>query len=721
MPVVVDQTGWIYVKFLDCTSGLSGLSQMNSVRSSKPSVDMLLSRIKINRFNLFVEQFKFRTKLPDNRATPCDQEKYILYVQIDLSQCEVLPSHADNEKLLMDMDTQIKRLDEIGLTVLKTHELAKLYACEDKTPSKVNFAYIFKVVSKSSIYSMANSRYKSKLRGDLQVEIRPHDSRNTYSKTSVLLALVSNALYFYNFMHEGDYYELRSNEMLQVPFKNSPAILFPQEIIFINENMQIIHRPQYVDNNSPNALKRINPEHSNRLSGILIQKSFINANLSPPGFCVDSDLSISLMNHFEIIFPNREFKMIVKRTDDRHESASSQHPNIIVYFNSKFSLHELCVLPGMHVCFHNLVKKSDSVYKSLGTVSVLFEQNFNLLRLPMAIREHEGDTTCNNEKQAELATTLSKRKTIFETLNQLDLIYNDIYLKNQHCWEKKTRQGLSSNKIDELDEKSEASTAAYKLKLLFKNSLFGIDNKLFGDNSSKLTILAQIVKIYDLKLCLKCRHCNLVKSLCKCELQAATATLTTNSYRIEIYMTFLIDDHTSLLRLSYFNADYDLNSPQSNLFNHVGALVSSILYKHLHEIRMPVSVPHSFDSSSRVEERLEKELDSEKDQNESELTINALESTINCSSATKKQLIDVYKTLHEYLLNCVLYKYYLFCIDAQEARLDADDMKKSILSKLENSLFKLDQINEKKQFMSVLRAKCVSFLTVESAFDNSYP
>lgn len=67
---------------------------------------------------------------------------------------------------------------------------------------------------------------------------------------------------------------------------------------------------------------------------------------------------------------------------------------------------------------------------------------------------------------------------------------------------------------------------------------------------------------------------------------------------IELNATFLIDDHTSVIRVQYSNYNYDFKGHDSQLFGPIGPGLKQILFKYLNEIKMP-NIPIYFNTQER--------------------------------------------------------------------------------------------------------------------------
>lgn len=135
---------------------------------------------------------------------------------------------------------------------------------------------------------------------------------------------------------------------------------------------------------------------------------------------------------------------------------------------------------GMEIRVYDLIKRQDNTYKSNSTVSACLHQNFDLL-----------DERSHNEPDKpsqQHNPNIPKRKKLYENLKELDVIFNKFYKDHE-------AGGMLFN-------------SNFRLDLLFKNK---------SENTSRsLKILAQIIKIYELVLRIKCKICGILASSCCC-------------------------------------------------------------------------------------------------------------------------------------------------------------------------------------------------------------
>ena len=103
--------------------------------------------------------------------------------------------------------------------------------------------------------------------------------------------------------------------------------------------------------------------------------------------------------------------------------------------------------------------------------------------------------------------------------------------------------------------------------------------KFVGDeNEGKLKVYAQVVRIYDLSIRIKCTECDNLANSCGCKSDNKT-------HRTEVSASFLVDDHTSLIKLSYSNYHFDFKYHPSEMFEPIGDYLHSILLIYLNEIK----------------------------------------------------------------------------------------------------------------------------------------
>ena len=116
--------------------------------------------------------------------------------------------------------------------------------------------------------------------------------------------------------------------------------------------------------------------------------------------------SQTLSNYFDVILPNQEFLFAVKNLDSK-ENDLDDVTAISVYFETKYYLYPLCVLPGFTVELFNLIKKSDKIYKANSIVRAALDQDTCLLK---------PSTTCLTNLKAN-AKSDSNKTDLFNVFN----------------------------------------------------------------------------------------------------------------------------------------------------------------------------------------------------------------------------------------------------------------------------------------------------------------
>lgn len=249
----------------------------------------------------------------------------------------------------------------------------------------------------------------------------------------------------------------------------------PTSILYFDDSMLIIddfflinYTPSFNPQKTLRKPKNTNADFIPELTGTLIEK-----RLKTNSTKVASNQSELLMEHYDLLLTNLEFKLVLKPD---HEVDSL----ITVYFDTSLMIYPLCIIPGMKVTVFNLINRSENIYKSNSMLCPSFHQNLDLLMLDHAQMPHQDQE-------------IKLKKTLFDKLGDLGSIYSSFY-------EKTDAPGpvISENCMD----------AQRRLSLLFQI------------NSSKegncLKIMAQVLKIYDLVLRLKCKLCGLLANSCNC-------------------------------------------------------------------------------------------------------------------------------------------------------------------------------------------------------------
>ena len=148
----------------------------------------------------------------------------------------------------------------------------------------------------------------------------------------------------------------------------------------------------------------------------------------------------------------------------------------------------------MQVTVSNLIRRKDNTFKSNSTLCASFEQDFNLLSIKSDSAQCQDQIMCRN---SSLQNTDRLKKTLKQNLNELNSIYLSFYqIKDSDGYKDK--------------DKSKSETDCQRLNLLFRDTSFG-----FKEENS-LKIMAQIIRIYDLVIRIKCKICKLLVSSCDC-------------------------------------------------------------------------------------------------------------------------------------------------------------------------------------------------------------
>jgi hypothetical protein len=364
---------------------------------------------------------------------------------------------------------------------------------------------------------------------------------------------------------------------------------------------------------------------------------------------------------------------------------------------------------GMEVTVHNLIKKSANVYKSNSALNVLSAQTLDLYNQDSKGVENM-DAVVKSAKNPNAPGYL--HECLLENTSQ---IFNTLYAPNS-----------------DLLKPSTSSSDTNRVGLLFG----GESSNTGATNGSEHKFLAQIMKIYDLNLKIKCAVCASLLNSCVCKPKS-------ENFRVELIFSFLIDDHTSILRLNYSNMNYSYgqSSSHSNIFKPISAYLTSILKSYLNEITLPtIPVPNlnSFSEDSGASARLYHAFKEKTAIPRSNFTNNNTNNTTNGNNTIDSTLfgvnsesyffenqvkLDICKTLYDYLLFTVLDKYFVFYVDLNEAsnvreicKQRAPPSSTNFKSKSELSFFKLSELENNEQFKSMLTLTCAKFVPIELEF-----
>lgn len=703
-----------------------------------------------------MEKFYLNSKKSNSNSDVKDGIlKSIVYIQADLSKCSIKP--LNNQELALIESCLLT--EQCRVSIVITKELVRLFGTtlfNDHNFSIINdtlegsfhnndnnstitnkykinyddqssYHYLFKVINIGPVHSLANSQFKTKLRADVKIEIIPIVLNESYRPLSIIMSLMSKYLFYCNFLYVGQYYLLKSaQKIVNIKFdklnSSSTNRGLSMSLLFLDDSFRIID--DFVMPDSFNSvLTNINDSYQFKtedefigcLSGTLVEKRLkSNCNL------VEYDLNETLMNHFDLIVPNKEFKLVVKV----HNSIKNKIDFVTVYFDTRFSIYKLCILPGMEIQIFNLIKKSDRVYKSNTSICPSFIQTFNLLNISNKLENSFTKNQEPNAKTSRIVTNLAvyKKRTLHENLNDLNHIFT--------C--------LNEAKTDSIENSTEngENDSNFNLNLLFKGPIFDQTK-----STDSIKLLAQIIRIYELNLKLKCKSCNYLANSCNCTKQSNCSA---DSFKLEFSISLLVDDHTSILKLNYSNQNHDLKSNQSNFFGPISNYLKIILLKYLNEIKMP-NIPAQMnqdenqanfsDPNSKIYSAIRDKLNSDTNietkhkayfKPENNQTIN--NSIINANDASflfdNYVKLDIYKTLYDYFYYSVLDSHQIFYIDLNELSNIREMQKLSVSyatnlklrnfkSKRECGYFKLSEMNSNEQFKSILNLKCHKFVPVD--------
>jgi hypothetical protein len=153
-------------------------------------------------------------------------------------------------------------------------------------------------------------------------------------------------------------------------------------------------------------------EYVPRLSGILVEK-----RLKSNGNFIEYESSEELTEQFDLIVPQKEFKLVVKLADSEG--------TITVYYETRLSLYEVAIVPGMRITMMNLIRKYDRVYKLSSYLQASFNQNLNFSS------EQIAKPVCSNLKLTQTIPQMNvkKKTTLYENFVKMSTIY-DCFYKN---------------------------------------------------------------------------------------------------------------------------------------------------------------------------------------------------------------------------------------------------------------------------------------------------
>jgi len=672
--ILIDESDWIYCDFFDLT---------NNDLKERVQIDYLLKTISINDFNVVFENINFKSNQKH-------VQKKFFYLQIDLKNLEIGESAIEDFSDLGSINKRFSNPD-LSFAINKTYEMVNALNIKAITQNKIatktkglnennknllnldlmkndskNRYYIFKVKHVGSLNSLTTSQFKSRLRADMNIEICPLIiSSKTVPRrkvSNVVLSLMGKYLFYYSFLHVNNFYLIKSDKQFDLSFTNFNQNSL-QSILFLTGDQFIIDQfdSALIDTKLFSANKQIgmkefdlNKEFVDCLKGTLIDKQ-LKTNAT---FERENKNEHDLLNHFDLLIPSKEFKLLI--------SVDNQAQDIItLYFDTRYALYETNIVPGMQIEVFNLTKKADKFYKSSSKINASFVQSIKI-----------DDSSIRHQFNVKNEFNLNKQKlTIFNKLNQLSNIYDEIYSNE------KSSSSIQNEEID-------------RVSLLFKT------------NIQCFKVMGYISKVYELTLRLKCKLCNLSSCYCSNSIKD----------RVELNMSILIDDHTSLLKLTYTSNDYQLK--YSYIFAPIADYLFKILTKYLNEIRLPnvpigVDYLQNSDLNTRIRESIREKL-----RNENQLehlsinNSNALltNETLNCSEDLIK--IDIHKAIYDYIAATTINKYFVFYVESNT----------SSSNKFFNrgyELFRLSEIHSNEQYKSIRGAKCFNFVPSSSELSES--
>lgn len=382
------------------------------------------------------------------------------------------------------------------------------------------FKLSFRVIHKSLVRIIPSSQYQTRLRADIRVLV---SLKGKKTLKECIIALISDFLYYYSFLCENNTYELETCEDLTKDIQQTSLF-----IIFIDKNMRLRHSNSNVHDESYHYEAEFNDEVTQEsIQGRLLAKEVI---LTPNHDIIPqlSERDKSILKHFDILLPMNKFKLTLRNDDN----SKNDH---IVYFDASktFTILPLGILLGSNIIVYNLSKAPTAKYfQSKTSLCALSTQQ----SIKKTIDSSSLNVTSQNTAVGEInLATNNDSNDLFSMISSFDLIY-DYY-------------------------------NAEKVPL----------------RSSKLRVLAQLHKIFDLTLKLLCKSCNNFFNHCSCGPKKNI-----QNTQVKLSSKFQIDDHTSVLKVVYKNDDYDLSDKQS-LFRHISSSMLKFL-KNCSQIEIPVSL-----------------------------------------------------------------------------------------------------------------------------------
>lgn len=321
--------------------------------------------------------------------------------------------------------------------------------------------------------------------------------------------------------------------------------------------------------------------------------------------------------------------------------------------------------------------------------------------------------------QASVETDSSNQSSmasrLYDSLNGLNRIFNTFY--NYH------------------DGSISSTTGSFnvnQLSLLFNTNDSDKMSSSGANRQSEYRFLAQLVRIYDFELRVKCARCDRLYNSCSCSQSQEV---------YELKASFMIDDHTSQLKINYTNSNFDLSTSgglQSNMFSPIAKNLAFILKSYLNEIQIPtVPVYHRDDDSVDLNTKLNQVFKEKLNSNSAAALGNSVDGSTSSTSLLgglneshffeNNVKLDIYKTVYDFLLHTVLDKYFVFYIDPNDpvnskevyahgfSKLKSDHC--NFKPKCEFNYVRMDCLDSSEQYKSTLKLKCFKFLPASLVFN----
>jgi hypothetical protein len=363
---LIDTSGdWIYCEFV------------NSAATS-PDVTLtpahITKHLEIDSFNICVESFTSPNR-SNNKNNNINPKRAIFSLQLSIAKCRFITNNDSMGQIAANSFTN----DDSRISFVKTDELLRLFEpasaqtlvndtfdeCDQQLPGPATadqHTYLFRVVHAGQVYSLAHSQFRRKLRADVRVELIEINNLNeikTVKSTprSCLLALVSKFLFYHAFMKAGEFHLLKSQTRLQInSVANNKENCSLSTLVVVDDTMRINLLSNDDDSERTKQLRKLiatgqifksinsvvanevdDAELVNSLSGVLVEKRlFENVDVRR---LEQRELDESLTGQFDLMLPNREFKLVMRCGDNA--------TFVTVYYNTNYSVYPLAALPGL--------------------------------------------------------------------------------------------------------------------------------------------------------------------------------------------------------------------------------------------------------------------------------------------------------------------------------------------------------------------------------------